>query len=571
MYCPKCGAAVNPGTKFCSSCGNDLSTSNQTNQANQTVETAPQQESNVSTNIQTEQVNLQKLEEHPVEPAPANQNIAVPQAPTEQAYIQPGLNAPQPQKSSSSKMLIFIIFGVIVLIGAVIGIISLLPKSESKKEAEKIERKFETDKPIPVKKGDKYGYINTKGKFVISPTYDAANEFVGDYAVVKETKNVEGIELSNYLIINKKGKVIKESPSIIKYIEDDNKWLIDYILYDENMKQISPKETRVSEASDGYYIWVSDNAKTGGIMNNKGKKTYTYEFQGKESYITFDVSDNDESLTENYCLMNIDNDKYAIVNCDTGTVVMDYVTNYLTDKDDNIFGVCKENSYSTDHYVYIQNDKIAYRTPNGSGYDVSLTYYPGYVQIRDRNKEYSERYTYLHTDTLKEEKTTPSGEDEPEELDEWEKLTSNKKMTCDAGYGLISEEKIILPCEYSSLKYLDIDLYKYLKSQKKNYIYGHKDDKWYLIDLNTKKTVYEFNANYIYQEKDTTFMTYTDKDTKELKIFNLITGKTLSVKDDDNIYDYYHSNYVQIKDKNTDEIKYYNTDLELIYTETKKD
>ena len=78
-------------------------------------------------------------------------------------------------------------------------------------------------------------------------------------------------------------------------------------------------------------------------------------------------------------------------------------------------------------------------------------------------------------------------------------------------------------------------------------------------------------ANYIYQEQDTTFMTYTDKDTKELKIFNLIAGKTLSVKDDDNIYDYYHSNYVQIKDKNTDEIKYYNTDLELIYTETNKD
>ena len=567
MYCPKCGAAVNPGTKFCSSCGNDLSTSNQTTKA---VETTPQLVSNISNNIQTEQPSFQKLEEQQVQssqPAVA-QNIAVPQTVVEPSYVQPGLNAPQQPKSSSSKMIIFIIIGVIVLLGSVIGIISILPKSESKKEAERIEQKFEIDKPIPVRKGEKYGYIDTKGKFVITPEYEDANEFVGDYAIVKQKNDVDGIELSSYLIINKKGKVIKESTSLIKYIEDDNKWLIDYILYDENMKQISPKGVRVSEASDGYYIWVSDNDKTGGIMNNKGKKTYTYQFQEKESYITFDVSENDESLTENYCLMNVENDKYAIVNCDTGTVVIDYKTNYLTDQDDNIFGVCKENSYSTDHYVYIQNDKIAYRTPNDSGYDVSLKYYPGYVQIRDKNKEYSERYTYLHTDTLKEEKTTPLGEEEPEELDEWETLTSNKKVTCDAGYGLMNEEKITLPCEYSSLKYLDIDLYKYLKDQKKNYLYGHKNDKWYLIDLNTKKTIYEFNANYIHQENDTTFMTYTDSDTKELKIFNLVTGKTLSVKDED-INDYYYSNYVKIKYEDTNEVKYYNTDLELIYTETK--
>ena len=585
MYCPKCGAAVNPGTKFCGSCGNDLSASNQTNQT--TIETTPQQLGAVSNNIQTEQPSIQNLNEPVVQNNPVanlgtnqapmnnmpmnnNQGVTIPTPPNEPSYIQPGLNTPQPSKKSSSKTIIIVLIVIVALIAAAIGIISILPKSEAQKEAEQIERKFATDKPIPVTKDGKYGYINTKGKFIIQPIYEAAEEFKGDFTVVRTLKEEAGVEVNNYQIINSKGKVIKESIMPIKYITDDNKWIIDYALYDEKIKQISPKGTRVSYANEGYYIWVSDDAKTGGIMNGKGKKTYTYQFQENENYISVDVSETDETLSEKYCKMNIENDKYAIVNCDTGTMIMDYTENYVTVKDDNIFSVCKEDSYSTDYYLYVQDNKIAYRTPTGSGYDISLTYYPGYVQIRDSNKAYSERYTYLHTSTLKEEKEAPEDADEDEEdIDEWEKLTSNKKFTCSDGYGLINEEKIVLACEYDLLKYVEIDLYKYLKSEKKNYIYANKDDKWYLIDLDTKKTLFEFNTSYIYQETGTSFMSYKEQDTKELKIFNIITGNTLTVSNPDDVYDYYYSNYIKIKSRDGKTIKYYNTDLELIYTETK--
>ncbi len=575
MYCPKCGASINSGTKFCGSCGNDLSASNQTNEVTPVAETTNQPVNNVTNLNQTEQPQMvaqPQIIEQPVaveqpivqnaQPQFSNQQAAVPSQ--EPAYVQPGLNAQPPQKSSGSKTVIFVIISVIILVAVAIGISFLLPDSKEKKEKEKIEQQFASDKPIPVKKADKYGYINTKGEFVIDAKYEAANEFIGEYAVVREMTEIEGIKQTQYAIINTKGKSVKTSIGPVEYIESDNKWIIDYALYDENMKQLSPKGTRVGDGEDGYYIWVSQDGKTGGIMNSKGKKTYTYTFQTGESYINFDVSDNDETLKEKYCVMNIENDKYAVVNCDTGTVVLDYTTQYISDEDDNIFDISKEGSFSTEYYIYVQNDKIAYKTPIDG--DVSLNYYPGYVQIRDYDKPYSDRYTYLPTDTLTEQKEQPTSTSEEKEENEWEKLTKNKTFTCSEGYGLMNGEKITLPCEYDSIKYLELDLYKYLKSNKKDYVYARKDGKWYVIDLNTKASVYEFKTSYIYPQEKTSFMYYTHSETKKTVIFNILTGKSLAIEN--NAYDYYHSNYVRIKDYDAKTVKFYNTDLELIYTES---
>ena len=53
-----------------------------------------------------------------------------------------------------------------------------------------------------VKKGDRYGYIDKKGKEVIGLKYDDANDFSGGIAPVSKG--------NDWYIINKKGKVLRK-------------------------------------------------------------------------------------------------------------------------------------------------------------------------------------------------------------------------------------------------------------------------------------------------------------------------------------------------------------------------
>ena len=54
-----------------------------------------------------------------------------------------------------------------------------------KEKGNKMVGDFYCLQPIVVKKDGKYGYINTKGKFVIEPVFESASNFNGNYAIVK--------------------------------------------------------------------------------------------------------------------------------------------------------------------------------------------------------------------------------------------------------------------------------------------------------------------------------------------------------------------------------------------------
>lgn len=260
-------------------------------------------------------------------------------------------------------------------------------------------------------------------------------------------------------------------------------WIIEEELYNSSMKKISPKWRKSQEADENYFVWVNSKKNTGGIMNSEGKITYTYKFQTGEDYINIEPSEVDETLKETYCRVNIENEKYAIVNCDNGKVVYDFTPKYIAVDDDNIFEINKLNSYTDEAYIYFQNDKIVYQTTDPA--HVSIRYYPGYLSISDSTKAYSDgRYTYLNLKTMeiKSERPTDSNE-ETADLDEWEKYTGYKELYQNGKYGLSKDTEIILKAEWDRLEYLNVDLYKYLKANKKDYIYARKDNSWYLVNL----------------------------------------------------------------------------------------
>lgn len=54
-----------------------------------------------------------------------------------------------------------------------------------------------------MKSGDKYGYINTEGKYVINPQFDDASSFSDDgYAVVLVGEKYEIIDSTGKMVIN---------------------------------------------------------------------------------------------------------------------------------------------------------------------------------------------------------------------------------------------------------------------------------------------------------------------------------------------------------------------------------
>lgn len=559
MNCSKCGAVNSIDAKFCSSCGFNLSEQPQQNENNQTGEALGLNQAKVTQQSQPETI-VQQASDFNVQPTSVTlQQVSTPQNPN--INNKPISNLPD-NKKSNKKGLIAIAITVIAIVAGVF-IFTKPFASDEKLEQQKIDNMFNPNKLIPVKDDDEYGYINPNGKLVIKPNYDSVSEFHGDYAIVRTESEIDDIETTIYQVIDKKGNVKHQSEYEIEYLEKYQLWIIDERLYNSSMKEISTDDVRVEYEESGYFVWVNSKKNTGGIMNEKGKQTYTYEFQEDESYISIEPSSVDESLDETYCRINIENEKYAIVNCDTGVVVHDFSDKYVSPSNDNIFEILDHDTFEQISTIYIQDNKILYKTERK---DIRLYYNPGYIEISDNSKSYNERYTYLHTKTGEIKSEPPEETDDysdTKDLDEWEILTENKKISCNQGYGLMKNDKVVLPCEWDNLKYLELDLYKFLKDNGKEYIYGYKDSKCYLIDLRTKKTIAEFNSTNIAMSYNTPFIYYTDSETKDKKIYNLLSKKSLHVDPTSTIVA--DSNYITVR--NSKNKLYYNNDLKLIYTE----
>ncbi len=549
MKCSNCGAENNAEAKFCKGCGSPLvNEENSNNEPVAVLEETPIQNAELNTTVEATPI----AENGDTEPSTNNQNVEV----------NPTVMQTQPAKKKMDlkniKKFIPIVVAIVII---VIGF--FLVKNLFRSKSTSISDLFNPNTPILVEKNGKYGYINTKGKFVIDAKYEYATSFYGNHAIVNGVAVEEGKEIEVYQVIDTKGKVKASSPykEAIKYIADENVWVINSQLYDSNLKKKTKEGIVVSYVDEGFLTWYDESSKKAGIMNTDGKITYTYKFANGEDYLSIDPSETDESLKEKYCRVNVENEKYAIVNCQNGKVIYDFTTNYISTHDDNIFEITTTSPYSRIEILYLQNDKLAYQSTSS---DIYLDYEPGYLQIRDNSKDYSNRYSYLETSTGKIVSNRPNSDTSIPS--EWESTTGLTKFSCDKGKGLMKGDKVYLACEWSDLDFFSPLLYQYLKKEGKDYILATKDSKVHLVNLKNGQTVTEFNTSYISDYDLSTFLTYTDRDTDKRVVYNLLTGKTISVEKSNSISTY--SNYIKVKDGS--KITYYNTDLKAIYTTEEK-
>ena len=434
---------------------------------------------------------------------------------------------------------------------------------------------LDQDKLIPIEENDKYGYINTKGKVVIAPQYDKAGKFYDGYAVVTIKSNETNQEVA--YIIDEKGNVkMQTTPQyyianhLVQYIVEDKVWIIEEKLYNKDLKLISGEAMLVSY-DEGVYTYYDASTNKYGIMNAKGKSIYEYQATGDET-VSFDVSEVSAELEEQYCRVKIssndkDYEKYGIINCSDGKVVVSIDSKYISVSDDNIFTLyAGDDSYSDEEKVmYIQGNKVLFQTAAKDG-DVDLDYEDGgYLEIYDSSKSYSEgRYSYYIIATGTTTKDEPKNTNK---ITDFEEITGYSEFECPNGYGLMQDEQVVLSCEWEDMDFLSVNVYKYIKKNaKKEVLVLEKDDKTVLYDLKKKESLFSFNATSITDYSGSTFVKATDKENNEVVVYNLVTNKYLSFSKDLDITVY--SNYITVEDDKT--VKYYNTKLENIYTTSVK-
>lgn len=431
---------------------------------------------------------------------------------------------------------------------------------------------FDPKKPIVVKNNEKYGYITSDGKTMIEPQYNSAGDFYGDYALVSvDNPNKDSYNKTLYEIIDKKGnvKLTSESYYGTKYYSEYDLWVVDDVLYDSKLNKVLGEGTAVEYISNGYFIYTDSLKNESGIVNYKGKKVFTIP----DLSIGVDISANNYNEDDLYATVRAySTKKEMIVSLKTGDILFtsENADNYIYEKSNGIFyyyDYVTDNESKERKYLFFINNKLAYQTTEVVD-EVSVYDYKNQILKIDYGSYYeklgkSKRNYYYDVKNKKMLDEEPSRS--TSSIDILEQSYGFKEYSVSGKYGIMSGDKVIVPCEYNDIEYLKINLFNYMKSKGKELVLLEKDKKLVLYNIKNSKSITTFDSNYVSSYDDSTFIRINlygeDSYIKEYKIYNLLTGKSMDFDKSDEIS--IGSNYVAItKDGKT---TYYNTEFKQVY------
>ena len=437
---------------------------------------------------------------------------------------------------------------LVVLVVLVLGILIFKNKGNTSNLEKQKQLALSENRMVTVNKNGQYGFVNTKGKELTKLDYDYVLDYDGKYAIVSKNDK-------NYLI-DEHGKEKMSTKGIIKYDETTGFYIVDGVLYNSNLKRITDKKMTVTSINHGYFRYTKADGKKAGVLNSKGKKVYEQDVEKEETFMAYVVETN-ENNKNTYCTVTPNNQIFAIINCDTGKVIVDYDVDIITASGNNIF-IMTNNDKKVVKKVFIQDDKIAVET-KAQGNMIYVD--EGYVIYPDNKSGKTKYYN------VKEKKTY---NEEPFELNglaksEFETKTGISKIYSNGKYGLINEEKVIIPCEYDNITFFSYDLFNYLAKQGKHYVLVRSNNKTYLLDIKSKKRVKEFNTNETINSLSNSTFIYFTKNNKTY-VYNLVTGKENKYNADSvDIY----GNHIKVH--NGDKVTYYDRNLNKFYSVTEID
>ena len=498
-------------------------------------------------------------------PTPAPSAAPAPEPAAPAAPAEPVVAPAAKTRKPLPKKLIFMIGGGALLVLLIILGIIFIPKMFGGDKASEAKEVFSEDILIPVKENDKYGYIDLKGKMKISPQFYNADEFQGDFAVVKKE---EGDNHS--VIIDRKGQVkLEMQPYDSAYYYSETKiWRVGEQLYDKNLNKILPDNKEIYDYSNGYFIVGPslgstdydysdlDAKQSVELYNSKGKSVYKYE----TSKADLEVTEYGDTLGETYCGLALEENKSIIVNCDSGKVIKNDI-NYNVESDDYTSFLLRD-GYKRVGYYLVSKNKVVFETESD---DVDFYLYGNgdemYYEIEDDNTDET-KYFLIKKGELTD--TKPATSAASNSLSSWEIYTGYTIISCGKTDGLMKGKTQVVPCNYEDIKTPDILTYEYLKSKGKTYVIGRNDDTSHIINAKNGKVVQTFDYGYLNFEDESSFVAFRkDRDSKSYTIHNLVTGKTQVINGSSVSC---HPMYVRVYNEDG-KYEYKKKNLKLFYTE----
>lgn len=414
---------------------------------------------------------------------------------------------------------------------------------------------YDDDYPILASNDDgKYGYINSKGDFIINAEYNFASDFNGNYAYVED-------EFGAYLI-NTKGKEIlnldQSTYSEVRYYDKYNIWIINGKLYNNDLKSLTAKEEKVEYIDFGFSKLINYVTGDSYIIDKDGKKIYLMDDDEADVEITYSKNDD-----ENYYASVCKNGKIGkIVSLQTGEVLYEIPKEFINDFEIssnslNYYNIKLASGFDAkEKYIFINNEKIAYETED----DEILSYYSdNYILIENYDNK---KYINLDTNEIINEEPV----NDIKSRKDYSIVSCNTDKTKRT---LIFKNNIISSCEYDFIVGFDDDLYDYIKNKNgKNLIYARNDKNAYVLDMNTKTVVREFDASkrvFDFSIKYDTFI-LTEEGYNTVTAYNMITEKTLNITGASQFKT--GSNYMLAASSNESTI--FNNNLSSIYEKKKK-
>lgn len=468
----------------------------------------------------------------------------------------------------------YIIIALVVLIIAISGFFIIKGLKSNKKVEQDLGYIFDANKPIKIQKDNKYGFITSEGEVMIEPQYKSANDFYGDYALVEiDNPDSDSFLKSTYQVIDQKGevKITSDYYSGISFISDYNLWLVDGKLYDGKFKQITGEEMSVSYLEYGYFKYTNYVKEESGIMNHNLKPVFSWA----GTTLDAKISSNDYTDNDYYALVESYEERAAIVSLKSGEIIYnleDVENERIRVESNNIFSIYNTDDYESYKFLYFRDGKLTYEISDI--YDLNLNDYENKILEINYGYDYKElgksqrEYYYDLKDNKLLDKEPTSNSNKTSESSLKETMYGYRDYSCSSKDGLIAGENIVIPCEYDDISFLGINLFNYIKQEKKQeLILLEKGKETVLMNLKNKETVATFPTSYIDHNANSTFIKYSvygdSYQVDSYVVYNLLTGQTMSFDKDSSIQTY--SNYF-IVTKNKQKL-YYNTNFKQIYTQ----
>lgn len=641
MNCSKCGTVNAPNAAFCVGCGQSLNISNTEQPVAQTAPVAPAQPVAPAAPEMPSLATAQPIAEPapeapapvapapvvaptpvvepaaPVAPAPAvaptqpvvEPTPVVPVQPTQPATpvapvpvapapaVAPVMAQPEQQpvaampgqtvapapiapakKPINKKVLLIAVIAGVVLIAGIVAALLIFGGGSTVSEKEKAKLILDPKKPIRIEKDDKYGYISSKGKELISPKYDYADEFYGDYAIVG-VENTDPETSSNidykYQIIDQKGKEqLKESVSFEpEFYDEYNIWIIDDVLYNSKLKPITKEDIEVDYIEAGYLTYQNFEQGKSGIMDYKGKSIW----HSDKISISAEIEENIYDETDLYAVINTsdleDDETWEVLSLKKKKSIYT-----LESKDDSLeieengIVAIEDDDNETHTWLYFKDGKLKYEIKDYEIEEMIVYDYENQILRLDYGYDYDEfEYVYKYYDVKEEKLTTekPANTDDAEEQenDLYELYYGFKTFESSDKYGLMAGDKILVPANYDDVEFLASVPFVYMRDVKnQELVIFEKDEKMILYNVKSKKEIATFDSTYVSDSEGSSFLKFSkeeDYDTVGYIVYNLITGEQMEFDEDADIS--LKSNYIIVEtDSST---IYYNTDLEKVYEE----